>query len=60
MSRKRRLQDRVKRGRWLMKRVVAMDMISLGFSAQLLDWRRPLRDGSMLPFWRGCPVVSSS
>lgn len=57
MSRKRRLQDRAKRGCWLMNRVAAMDMIFLGFTAQQLDWRRPLRSGVMLPFWRGCPVV---
>lgn len=58
MSRQRRIRDRAKRARWLLTLVSWRERLLFGVSAQRIDWRRPLRNGLMLPFWRGCPLVA--
>lgn len=58
MSRQRRMRDRVKRAFWLWDIVNARETLLFGFSQQSIDWRRPLRGGLLLPFWRGCPLVA--
>jgi len=42
---------------WLFAIVNARESLIFGYSLQEIEWRRPLRNGFMLPFWRGAPVV---
>jgi len=58
MGRVRRMQKRARRARELMARQSVRDMMLLGYSMELIEWRRPLPRGLMLPFWQGLPLLS--
>lgn len=58
MGRLRRMQKRARRARELMARRSTQDRLLWGYSMEMIEWRRPLPRGLILPFWQGLPLVS--
>jgi hypothetical protein len=59
MSRIHRLEKRAKRTGWLWRSVAYRKQVLMGLSViPALEWRKPLRRGPWLPFWRGAPFLA--